>query len=182
MLSRLSGPSRPPAGGGKPRRLVILLHGLGADGNDLIGLAPHWARLAARRRVRLAERAVPVRHGALRLSVVQRAGPQRRGGAGAGCGLRRRSSTPSSTRQLAEARSRPERCGPGRVLARHDDVAVCRIAARRAGRRHRRLFRPADRRRIVGTAKSARARRCCWSTAPRTRWFLTSGWPRRRRR
>jgi phospholipase/carboxylesterase len=45
MLSRLSGPSRPPAGGGRPRRLVILLHGLGADGNDLIGLAPHWARL-----------------------------------------------------------------------------------------------------------------------------------------
>jgi phospholipase/carboxylesterase len=45
MLSHLSGSSRPPAGGGRPRRLVILLHGLGADGNDLIGLAPHWARL-----------------------------------------------------------------------------------------------------------------------------------------
>ncbi len=26
-------------------RLVILLHGLGADGNDLIGLAPYWAPL-----------------------------------------------------------------------------------------------------------------------------------------
>jgi phospholipase/carboxylesterase len=45
MMPRLSGPSRPPALGGKPRRLVILLHGLGADGNDLIGLAPYWARL-----------------------------------------------------------------------------------------------------------------------------------------
>jgi len=45
MLARLSGPSRPPASRGKPRRLVILLHGLGADGNDLIGLAPYWARL-----------------------------------------------------------------------------------------------------------------------------------------
>ena len=45
MMPLLSGPSRPPASGGKPRRLVILLHGLGADGNDLIGLAPHWARL-----------------------------------------------------------------------------------------------------------------------------------------
>ncbi len=41
----LSGPSQPPAAGGKPRRLVILLHGLGADGNDLIGLAPYWAPL-----------------------------------------------------------------------------------------------------------------------------------------
>jgi phospholipase/carboxylesterase len=45
MIPALSGPSRPPASGGKPSRLVILLHGLGADGNDLIGLAPHWARL-----------------------------------------------------------------------------------------------------------------------------------------
>jgi phospholipase/carboxylesterase len=45
MLLSLSGPSRPPASGGKPRRLVILLHGRGADGNDLIGLAPYWARL-----------------------------------------------------------------------------------------------------------------------------------------
>jgi len=45
MMPALSGPSRPPAAGGRPDRLVILLHGLGADGNDLIGLAPHWARL-----------------------------------------------------------------------------------------------------------------------------------------
>jgi phospholipase/carboxylesterase len=45
MMPQLSGPSRPPASGGKPSRLVLLLHGLGADGNDLIGLAPHWARL-----------------------------------------------------------------------------------------------------------------------------------------
>ena len=44
-MTKLSGPSRPPAAGGKPRRLVILLHGLGADGNDLIGLAPYWAPL-----------------------------------------------------------------------------------------------------------------------------------------
>jgi len=40
----LSGPSFRPAAGGKPRRLVILLHGYAADGNDLLGLAPHWAR------------------------------------------------------------------------------------------------------------------------------------------
>lgn len=45
MLPALSGPSRPPASGGKPRRLIILVHGLGADGNDLIGLAPYWSRL-----------------------------------------------------------------------------------------------------------------------------------------
>lgn len=41
----LEGPEFGPAAGGAPRKLVLLLHGLGADGNDLIGLAPHWARL-----------------------------------------------------------------------------------------------------------------------------------------
>lgn len=45
MMPQLSGPSRPPVSGGKPICLVILLHGLGADGNDLIGLAPYWASL-----------------------------------------------------------------------------------------------------------------------------------------
>jgi len=45
MTVQLSGPSRPPASGAEPGRLVVLLHGLGADGNDLIGLAPYWAPL-----------------------------------------------------------------------------------------------------------------------------------------
>lgn len=45
MLIRLSGPSHPPRSGKRPSRLVILLHGLGADGHDLIGLAPYWAPL-----------------------------------------------------------------------------------------------------------------------------------------
>jgi phospholipase/carboxylesterase len=40
----LSGPERAPSFGGKPKHLVILLHGLGADGNDLIGLAPLLAK------------------------------------------------------------------------------------------------------------------------------------------
>ena len=44
-LTELDGPRRPPASGEAPRQLVILVHGYGADGNDLIGLSPHWARL-----------------------------------------------------------------------------------------------------------------------------------------
>ena len=44
-MSLLTGPERPPAAGGAARKLVLLLHGLGADGNDLIGLAEHWGRL-----------------------------------------------------------------------------------------------------------------------------------------
>ena len=41
-LPKLSGPSLPPASGGKAQQVVMFLHGVGADGNDLIGLAPHY--------------------------------------------------------------------------------------------------------------------------------------------
>jgi phospholipase/carboxylesterase len=43
-LRPLSGPRLPPARGAATH-LVVLCHGYGADGNDLIGLAPHWQRL-----------------------------------------------------------------------------------------------------------------------------------------
>jgi len=42
-LRPLSGPRLPPLRG-KATHLVVLCHGYGADGNDLIGLAPHWQR------------------------------------------------------------------------------------------------------------------------------------------
>lgn len=45
MTGALSGPARPPAAGGSAQQLVVLLHGLGASGDDLIGLVPHWATL-----------------------------------------------------------------------------------------------------------------------------------------
>jgi phospholipase/carboxylesterase len=44
MAQTLSGPSHPPAAGGAPRQLVVFLHGYGADGADLIGLAPFFAQ------------------------------------------------------------------------------------------------------------------------------------------
>ena len=40
---QLDGPRHPPTAGAAPARIVLLLHGYGADGNDLIGLAPAWA-------------------------------------------------------------------------------------------------------------------------------------------
>jgi len=40
----IDGPRQAPADGQSARAQVILLHGYGADGNDLIGLAPYWAR------------------------------------------------------------------------------------------------------------------------------------------
>lgn len=39
----LDGPAFGPANGGAAQKLVVLLHGVGADGQDLIGLAPHFA-------------------------------------------------------------------------------------------------------------------------------------------
>jgi phospholipase/carboxylesterase len=44
-LPKLDGPRLMPATGGKPKQLVVLLHGYGADGNDLISLGQHWRQL-----------------------------------------------------------------------------------------------------------------------------------------
>jgi phospholipase/carboxylesterase len=44
-MFELEGPVHEPASGNKPKKLVILLHGYGADGNDLIGLADPLAPL-----------------------------------------------------------------------------------------------------------------------------------------
>ncbi|SDB22944.1 alpha/beta hydrolase [Bauldia litoralis] len=41
----IDGPRIPPASGGPARHLVVLLHGYGADGNDLIDIGRHWAPL-----------------------------------------------------------------------------------------------------------------------------------------
>lgn len=43
-MMELSGPSQPPAGGGKPKQLVVLLHGYGSNGDDLVSLAPFFAQ------------------------------------------------------------------------------------------------------------------------------------------
>ncbi|MGA9868817.1 MAG: prolyl oligopeptidase family serine peptidase [Acetobacteraceae bacterium] len=42
-MSTLDGPRLDPAAGGEVRQLVVLCHGVGADGHDLIGLAPAWS-------------------------------------------------------------------------------------------------------------------------------------------
>lgn len=40
----LNGPRLAPLAGGRAQQLIVLLHGVGADGNDLIGLAPVLAQ------------------------------------------------------------------------------------------------------------------------------------------
>ncbi len=40
VANKLDGPRATPASGGAAEYLIVMLHGLGADGNDLFGLAP----------------------------------------------------------------------------------------------------------------------------------------------
>jgi phospholipase/carboxylesterase len=44
-MTTLSGPMLEPRAGGDPRQLVVLLHGYGSDGSDLIALGEHWQDL-----------------------------------------------------------------------------------------------------------------------------------------
>ena len=55
----LDGPRWGPASKATPKQLVVLCHGLGADGHDLIDLAPIWSQRRAGCGVRLGGRAVP---------------------------------------------------------------------------------------------------------------------------
>lgn len=41
----LNGPELAPKNGADPKQLIVLLHGYGADGGDLIGLAPYFAAI-----------------------------------------------------------------------------------------------------------------------------------------
>ena len=43
-VPQIDGPRQQPASGGPAKQLIVLLHGLGADGNDLIQLAPMLAQ------------------------------------------------------------------------------------------------------------------------------------------
>ena len=42
MTPTLTGPIVMPASGRKPQHIVILIHGYGSNGDDLIGLVPYW--------------------------------------------------------------------------------------------------------------------------------------------
>lgn len=42
MIQKLTGPIVMPASGRDPQHIVILIHGYGSNGDDLIGLVPYW--------------------------------------------------------------------------------------------------------------------------------------------
>jgi phospholipase/carboxylesterase len=41
-IPTLDGPSLAPASGGEPKQIIVLLHGYGSNGADLLSLAPYW--------------------------------------------------------------------------------------------------------------------------------------------
>jgi phospholipase/carboxylesterase len=43
-VTKLSGPMLAPRSGGAPKQAIVLLHGYGSDGNDLISLGQLWAQ------------------------------------------------------------------------------------------------------------------------------------------
>lgn len=45
-MNLIDGPRLPPASGVKAQALIVLLHGYGSNGDDLIGLAPYWTKIA----------------------------------------------------------------------------------------------------------------------------------------
>jgi predicted esterase len=42
MSKIVNGASLQPQSGGRPKQVILLLHGYGSSGADLISLAPHW--------------------------------------------------------------------------------------------------------------------------------------------
>ena len=120
---------RPPTA--RPPHLVVLLHGYGADGNDLIGLAPHWQRVSARRRLRRAQCARPRAGRALRLSMVSHLAHRSR------MKCRRASSAAAPAHRgfpgcrTGAAGSAAGAAGAGRLQPGHDAVAASGPAPRR---------------------------------------------------
>ena len=68
-MAELDGPRIEPRSG-RRKQLVVFLHGYGADGNDLIEIGRAWAGPVARRRLRVAACAAPLRAGADRARMV----------------------------------------------------------------------------------------------------------------
>ena len=141
--SSLSGPSVPPRDG-RARMLVVLLHGWGADGNDLIGLAPSLRQTLPGARFVAPDGPEPCDQNPMgrqwfsfldrNPEVLERGRPARRG---IDRWLSRRGTgTPRARRHKARAR---------RIQSGRDDGAPCRPAPVAPARRRGRLFRHADR-------------------------------------
>ena len=156
-VTKLDGPRHPPASGGPAHALVILLHGLGADGNDLIGLAPVLSEILPD--AAFVARTISLRHGAHGPAVVQLS--QHGGGRYSHRGAESGAQPRCLHRQRIEALwpcRRP--AGPGRLFARHHDGPARCVAPAHAVRRRGRLFRGVASRRRFWPPRSRAGRRC----------------------
>ena len=141
-MSALKGPERPPASGGAPRKLVLLLHGLGADGNDLIGLAEPWGRLVPHACFAAPDAPEPcdmAPMGRQWFSLSDRSP------ASMAEGVARAAEALNADidARLESARARRGRPRAGGFQPGHDDVAPRRLSPRRALRRRTGLLGPA---------------------------------------
>ena len=185
MAGELDGPRLEPQSG-QAKRLVVFLHGYGADGNDLIDIGRAWQGL-------LPDTAFVSPHapepcgqapvGKQWFPLFTRAPNERWDGVNkAGPGLEQFLDAELARRKLPPSALALVGFSQGTMMALH-----VRLAPRRAARRHRRLFRHL---RAAGQgqarrgrwARSNRGRRFCSSTAPRTISFRRRPCSRARRR
>ena len=177
-MTSLTGPAR-PAASGTADSLVVFLHGYGADGNDLIGLAEPLAPHLPNTRFlapNAPERCVnnPMGYPVVSDPLARR--HARGGGARLGAGGLRGCSTAGSTTSAAE--TPPERTvlvgfSQGTMMALHVGLRRRAPLAGIVGFSGRLLEPETPRRR-----DRRRGRRCCWCTATRTRWCRSRASPR----
>ena len=129
-MTKLEGPSYGPQGGGKPGHLVVLLHGYGADGNDLIGLAPVLAPLMPDVVFHAPNAPYPCEGNPVRLPVVRHLAPRSGARRWPACAARRRSSMPSSTRRWRSTGS--TRARPRWSASRQGTMMALHVGLRRA--------------------------------------------------
>ena len=140
-MAQLIGPTFGSQAGGPPRQLVVLLHGVGADGNDLIGLAPMLAERLPHALFVAPDGPEPcdmAPYGRQWFSLQDRRPAVMLAGRR---GARRRCSTPISTSCWQRHGLATSQHGARRLLAGHHDVAVRRAAPRPAPGRDPGLFR-----------------------------------------
>lgn len=139
-LKIVNGASLQPRTGAAPKKLVLLLHGFGSSGTDMISVAPQWQDTLPDTLFLAPARTSALRYDGGRLSMV---------GSFRLCALRTRRRRclgravdrrfhRSEARAIESERSRPRdrRPQPG-----NDDGTARRAAATASGRRRRRLFR-----------------------------------------
>ena len=142
-LPLLDGPRIAPRSG-TAKQLVVLLHGYGADGNDLIDIGHAWRQWLPDAAFVSPDAPEPCAEAPIgrQWFTIDRSDP--RGTLeGRHIGCAGRASLPR--RGVEAPRPAADRAGAGRLQPGHDDRPACRLAQDHAAARHRRLFRPAHR-------------------------------------